>query len=218
MDDEALTIETDSTTNSQSALLYVELYLVILAFFILLNAISDEDESRKVDVLQSIQNHFFNYDLNIEDIGVEYDWPTGTSYLPSEFVIQHHSITPLEHLDFLKDGNVMVTHKDIGQFFEPNSAKLQASYIEWLNELARILHEDSRELNFTVDIMIGSPTLLTNDKTFDNQTKINVKRISTITEHLIKHNVLPQNMRIGITQDHPNKIAFKLLFKSETTL
>ena len=212
-----LNIDDSSTAkNASSSILFIELYLVVLGFFILLNALSKIDEVKKVQAVDSIRKHFFNYDVNIETIGAEYEQPTGISFLPSEFIIQHYSDIRLERLDFMRVGNLLLSRHDINAFFEPNSTTVLDPYIEWLDNLAGILVDDSNTINYRLDVFIGSHTFLRKDKAFGATGPIlDAKRLAIIANILLGLGIHESDIRIGITKDHPGEIRFLLSIKTE---
>lgn len=208
--------KSSKSKNANTSIMFIELYLVVLAFFILLNALSKIDEVKKVHAVDSIRKHFFNYDINIETIGAEYEQPTGISYLPSEFIIQHYSDIRLERLDFIRLGNLLLSRHDVNAFFEPNSTTVLDSHLEWLDNLAGILVDDSDTVNYRLDMFIGSHTFLRQDKAFSATGPIlDTERLAIIANILLGLGIHESDIRIGITKDHPGEIRFLLSIKTE---
>lgn len=199
--------------NQKTATLFVSLYVVILAFFIMLAAHAQYDVEKSRNVLDSV-NKAFAKKIEVDTSWVMESMGTEISatniFNDIEGVIT--SVVPLEEVNIITDGRRMVIRMPADALFEAGSADLRPERSALYRRLSNALtewHKDgaTMELTFTQGVkkqVKPSPTA------YD----LEISRGGNLARLLENRGVAPENLIIGMAEDKPGELRFEFVLQS----
>lgn len=210
MNDLEIESSTPKSQGANTATLLVSLYLAVLAFFILLNSISETNEEAAKKVLKSVVSEFSNTDTEVEWEGVEIKRPTGAEALLEHNIAQLEELVQLHAVEFHTRGNEIIATLPINKVFKSGSKKIRRSATPLLNNLVKVLLQDMEQYRFQVEFTIH------NTKTNKNRgPSLAIQQAGTFAKYLKRNGLAHKQILIGTTNQHPNH--FKLGFYIRTT-
>lgn len=199
--------------NQKTATLFVSLYVVILAFFILLAAHAQFDVEKSRNVLDSVNKAFakeIKVDTNwvMESMGTEVS--ATNIFNDIEGVIT--SVVPLEEINVITDGRRMLIRMSADSLFEAGSANLRPERSALYRRLSNTLtewHKDgaTMKLTFTQGVKKQAKP---NPTAYD----LEVSRGGNLARLLENRGVSPQNLTIGMTEDKAGELQFEFTLQS----
>ena len=139
---------------------FLALYLIVLAFFILLTSISKREEDRAKVVLGSLGSTFSERSLVVTG-PLDYTFGSGvfwTSGALGESVrALFQSTFPLAKISPYQPFGRLAIEAPVDAFFVPGGSLFQAQQTQFLDRLSAILARDRPELAFEVEITVFLP-------------------------------------------------------------
>lgn len=199
--------------NQQTATLFVSLYVVVLAFFILLASHAQYDVEKSRNVLDSV-NKAFAKEIKVDTSWVMESMGTEISatniFNDIEGVIT--SVVPLEEIKVITDGRRMVIRMSADALFEAGSADLRPERSALYRRLSNTLtqwHKDgaTMELTFTQGVKKQkNPAPAAYD--------LEIARGGNLARLLENRGVAPENLTIGMAEDAPGELRFEFILQS----
>ncbi len=198
-------------TKGQTAALFVSLYLVVLAFFILLNSISHIEMRKQTKAIGSVKDTFSIHPIDtqpklrpVNQSGT--DLPLQNYFTPIEKLAK--SSIELVESRLSNDGNTLELTLPTDSVFFPYSEALKSNAENFLVRLAAIL--DSPERNQRMDLEAIFHVDLGFEESFGPQ--LSVKRANTLINMLSGLGIDRRNMFFGVT-DSQKTHRFKMIFR-----
>ncbi|MDA0781052.1 MAG: hypothetical protein PQ612_01020 [Rickettsiales bacterium] len=178
--------------------LFVPLYLVILAFFILLNSISDENQKKKEEAISSIEESFssgsgrtdlenkalfFSFSQIVTTYFDDVEKELKSAYKPDEFTVE-------------RKGYKMMIKIPLRKVFEKDSANIIEFQKSLFNRLVKTISLDRRGVDVKINIKVDSQgfSLLDNKDAFE----IDKERSTNIVEKFLDNNIEKKHITAGI--------------------
>jgi hypothetical protein len=199
-----------------NAPLFVSVYVVILAFFIVLNSMSKVDQSKLENLVESV-NQAFNMPSKVFTTKEKDDG--GLNEVVAQFFneVQNwaQTIFKIDGLEIIKKGNTMLVRIPTNKIFSEGKAEFTESSEPKVKELARLLSGWMQNFRLTAEIVIETSGYeLANEKTLEI---LAIERAGLFAETLTEMGVNGMNIAPGIRKTGEDFIAFRfVLFASHT--
>lgn len=199
----------------------LSLYLIILAFFIMLNTISQREGSRTEGVLNSISSSFKNYPqttiitLEAADRGAgEEDAPGFEKSIEDMFV----SAFPLAKVEVFEMFDRIEVTLPLESMFVPGGTGIQGRHERVLDRLADLLEYETPDKIHEVEALLSWPPPSdaggSDAGELDGDALLAVNRAGALARELTARGVRASAIAIGIERRDPDKMRF--LFVTRT--
>lgn len=203
----------DSTQNegeNSTASLYLSLYLVLLAFFILLNSLSQKDKVKEALAISSISKSFSKHDgltddrLKLPEI-FDYAYLINDYFSTIEGTVK--SIYQFQDVQISRKGNRMETVIPISRFFSEDNTEIKRKQKEFLDKLSKIITTQKKGIRVNFDLSIdASPYLNVNNQ---EAVKAEMDRYELVVKHLISRGVPPDAIIGGIKFNDTRNVTIR---------
>jgi flagellar motor protein MotB len=189
--------------------LMLGLYLIILAFFILLNAISTFDEERQKKAAESVAVGFgFEAQQvterpdNDEEISIFKIYES----IAREIQGTLESYLPVKDYKVELNDNQVVVRLSTPAFFEPGRVALNPVQVEFFQDMAGLLSRDRVGVRLTSEVRVkGSPADMGADTTMPLP-ELAGRRAAVFTRALMERGVLPVTTSASALEDSRQEI------------
>ena len=196
-------------SNSSSSSLFVSLYLVVLAFFIMLNSISKIQENKSEGAISSVRDTFSNLKHNkllpvvkmFTQTGA--DFATESYYAPIKKIAQ--DAVTLVDADIIEIGDTMRISMPVTSFFEGGERYIKTAQLDFITKIAEELKKSSGGREMYVEFVIG----------FKDEAEITIatERAVEFAKALEKLKVKSGLIFIGITPESETTNKLSMTFK-----
>ena len=194
----------------------LSLYLLMLAFFILLYNHSRIEDAKAKAVAGSIHATF-------ADKGVNADQPVPVTSLLADALAEAEfqrrvgklirTEIPIAEVDVVKRGRLMRARLPISELFERNSPRLKADRSPLLRNVAKLLSDSPSGLRYDLEVILGSPWIT--PKMLGEGTPIQVARTSSIAIALQGAGAPAGNVAVGLRQGEQGWVNLHFHVRSE---
>lgn len=201
--------------NNSTVVVSLSLYLIILAFFILMNSISHPEDKRAKGVLDSIGSTFKSFprtfvaSLDLAAGGAGFSDAAGFEDSIRELF---ESSFPLVRITPSVAYNQIEVSLPVESLFAPGRAKIQGGNEPMLDRLAEILSHRTPGLRVELEVLLSSPPL--DDDTPRSDAALYVERAGAIARELGARGVPPAHISPGIEQRDPEWLRFLFMIRS----
>ena len=205
-DDPLHKVETPSKGPS-SAALFVSLYLVILAFFILLNALSKVDPERTRQAVESV-NDTFSATLKVPTLQREEEssFPSGKGIaLGDHFSVLRKLVEETIHLtsvEVIDHNNTMQMTFSSDELFFPHTSTILEEKLGFMQNIAENLSYNTARQPVEIEFTIISPTYTTES----TSTSLEVERAGAFARKMIELEAPKSSLSIGVASGKNNMI------------
>ncbi len=187
----------------------LSLKLLLLGFFILLNALSQYEEDRARKVLESV-NEAFNGRVEALESRVPYSAGLGsleeTAAVVGAVGRLFESLIPAVRREVSDGGTRLRLELPAESLFRPGDKALQPGRGLLLRRFAWALTRDGRaDLDYQVELLHGAPTRPEATPAAGAGT-LEVRRMGALVRHLIRYGVPADKLSIGVLPDRPGKV------------
>lgn len=199
---------------SSTVVVSLSLYLIILAFFILMNAISHPEEELAKGVLDSIGSTFksfpqtFANSLDLSAGGAGFNDVDGFEDSIREIF---ESSFPLVRITPSAVYNQLEVTLPVESLFAPGRAKIQGRNEPMLDRLANILSRRTPGLRFELEVLLSSPPLDSDTPRADSA--LYVERAGAIARELGARGVPPAHISAGVEERDPEWLRFLFIIR-----
>lgn len=204
-----------SEEQGDSTPLFLSLYLIVLAFFILLNAISKIQEERTKVVFGSLGATFaepavvatgpldFTAGSGAYSAVISFDESIRSLFQSSFPFVSFKPFQPFEK---------MVAEVPVDAMFGAKGALIRADHVVFLNELAAILSRETPGQRFSVELLLPVSPAAVRSPTPERS--VAVDRASTLARALVVRGVPADRITAGIEGGDPGKLRMRFDFQS----
>ncbi|MCC3305051.1 hypothetical protein [Sneathiella sp. HT1-7] len=200
-----------------NAVVFVSLYLLLLAFFIFLHSVSVLQEERVRTVLGSV---------NIAFAGLSRDTPAdrqkklsgeeqGTQDFHAKLKNVFETAVPLVESRFTKGGTRLQFSVPVRQLFGYRSLELRDTLGSFLDDVAATLIARNNNVSTDLEILIGSGVDL--PKLANVSDDIAAQRVSHLSQVLMEAGVPSRNISIGVAAGDAGLIHFSFFLRPSLT-
>ncbi|MCE2510735.1 MAG: hypothetical protein J4G10_07150 [Alphaproteobacteria bacterium] len=198
--------------NDPSVVLFVGLYLLLLAFFVLLNVISTLDEQRVKQVLDSVTATFRSDfgPLTARPVySSDSDAPLVSNRFLSDVEQLFENAMPVAQVDILIRGNLLEVIVKADEVFVPSEADIRPEHAELFEKIQKITEYGPSGERYSIGIVMGSPPI-SQKRLADGET-LEMARAGSIARRMRGHGTPAANIYTGIAHDKPELL--RLLFR-----
>ncbi|MEQ9640489.1 MAG: hypothetical protein RIM84_10755 [Alphaproteobacteria bacterium] len=201
--------EQDTQRNDGSVVILISLYLLLLAFFIMLTALSQRELTRAEAAVGSVTK-VFNPDIAKQTLDKSTDSPAGLfrardAYLSSVRATFADTL-PVADFENLADGNLLRAEVPVENLFRPGTTDLFASSQSLLGGLGAALNRQEPELRLRLEVLLRSgPVLPTGDQLGQ---VLEVRRVAAISEALRGQGAPARLISVGVGPGDPGQVRF----------
>ena len=198
----------------QTAALFLGLYLILLAFFVLLNTMASPKEDRVKAVLGSLLSTFSTEILNTQ-APTEFTASVGDILASEEF---HREIrdffevaVPLSRVEFFSAGSMMQIILPADQLFEPGSIVLREESTEVLDRVVRAMSRRVEGLRYDIEFttftgpFAAAPT--------GGAQVLEVARAGAFARILVERGIGAEAITIGAQPGNPSELSMTFLVR-----
>ena len=205
-----------SSTQSQ----FLDLFLVVLAFFILFVSVSEFEEVKLKVVVNSL-NSVFRPILPATSDPTDFTSNSGRILAAEEFQghIEGLFSTPLgvEKTEIVEPGRLMRVVMQADALFESGTTKLKAANLPLLDRLVTSLSGRPPGFHFDMEFVIGSKVLASG--LLPVSQSLQMERAGAFIRNMLSRGVPPEAISIGIQEGKPDLVTmwFHIRAPSEIT-
>ncbi len=195
--------KSDDTTG-----IFVSLYLIVLAFFVVMNSISNQDQNKVNAATESVTRAFknpFEPEADFVDVSADEEAVTPNDEFHDQILGVFASLVGFEGKFPTRGGNILKVNFNAEILFEDDSSEFRAEQLTFLKQLSTFLEggrdSEKREIDFIVS---SGKNLPAGPKYWlDN----NVLRAGAFIHQLKKMGVAENQMSMGIVKGPENLIT-----------
>lgn len=204
--------EKEKPSPDGAASLFVSLYVVILAFFILLTSNAQFDVEKTKHVVDSVNKAFSieipsETDVRIPSIGNE----LSTTQFFEDMQKSLQSVVPLEEMDVITDGQQMVITMESTALFNRDDPNLRYDRRHFYRRLAETMTKWRQDMAMQLSMVQGVETPLSVDA--NAKSTLEVTRAGNFARFVENQGTEPRNINIAIEQGEPGII--RLIFEAQ---
>lgn len=207
MHDEDLQRPQRAIDQGSNAALFVSLYVVLLAFFILLNAISVWDKEKTEQVSQSVISAFkipekIRSQQIVQSLGV--DDTSITSFFREMKDIVANFI-PLEEITIIESGSVLSMEIPTRLLFAPGEITMRSEHEAYIGRLADALGTWSDYYRIELGMVIGYDVPFADAPSAENQ--MQVARTGYFARDMEERGIPRELLSVGINPGSPHTVT-----------
>ncbi len=192
------------------AALLVSLYLVLLAFFIMLVAMSEFDITKQDKAVASLQDTFA---ISRQIQTLEYMPSPGLEVLVQELFAELRDtvalLMPLKKLEVIEHHDELMIMVPMEQLFARDSTAIQPQKQPYLRQLSELLKRWQYELMIDMDIVLGT----TNIDPAPTAQDVSVGRAGEIARFFLDSGLPKSQIAVGIADSEPKMITFSFFVR-----
>ncbi len=193
-----------------NAPLFVSLYIVMLAFFIMLNTIAKHDEEKMRAATESVAQAFAI--KNVEDIPEMFS-DAGTELSATQFFSEMKalaaSFVPVEKLAIYSAGNSMEIVLPQDYVFVPEKTDLHPLNEPFFERISEALSRWQEGLRIEMEVLIAMPRGTVQLIERENDNRLPIGRASELEAYFERHKVNPKSIVPGIAYDGSGTITLR---------
>lgn len=194
--------------------LLLSLKLILLAFFILLNAISEFEEEKTRAVIESV-NRTFSGTLDAPmlprstpDVGRLGALPRAHTYL-SEIGSLFESLVPTSRSEQTERATMLRVELPAAALFVAGQDRVRPDRMLLVRRLAKAMRRDAAgNLSYTLEFVHEVAPSARNRVVAAGPQALEVRRARTLTAHLIEQGLPPEALSIGLLPGRPDVVQF----------
>lgn len=196
--------------------MFLGLYLLLVAFFILLNSISSIQEDKAKDAVFSVHSAF-------EAVGIPSSQSMHFSSDIGSFAEAASSLVkigalvktaiPLARVEEVIPGQLMQIETTTEELFVGGEARLKEQSNSLLNKVGRILSDPPDDLRFDVEIIVGSEWILSGD--LAKGETLEVARAGTLARELRARGAPADSTVAGIEIGDPSHVRMMFYIRGK---
>ena len=191
--------EEKKSAGDQTTGIFVSLYLIVLAFFMVMNSISNQEQNKVSAVTESVTRAFrnpFEPDADFIDVTSSEDSVTPNDEFYDQIQGVFASLVGFDGKFPSQGGHIISVNFSVNDLFERGTAQFRIDQQEFLNQLSSFLkggrQSEKREIEFLVST---GDTLPAGPQYWKD---LNILRAGAIVEKLEDMGVAPDQISIGV--------------------
>ncbi|WP_138380194.1 OmpA family protein [Luteithermobacter gelatinilyticus] len=199
--------DTSKGASDQTTGIFVSLYLIVLAFFMVMNSISNQEENRVAAATESVTRAFknpFEPEADFVDVTSDPEAQTPNDEFYAQIQGVFASLVGFEGKFPTQGGHIIVVKFEANDLFERGTAQFRLDQQNFLNQLAAFLKggrtAERREIDFLVYTGRDLPQ---GPKYWED---LHILRAGAIVHRLKNMGVPEEQISTGVVQGDKNKV------------
>lgn len=192
--------------------LFVSLYLIVLAFFVVMNSISNQDQNKVNAAQESVTRAFKNLyepEADFVDATANIDSETPNDEFYDQIAGVFASLVGFEGRFPTSGGNILRVEFNSNDLFEDQSKEFRDNQKVFLDQLAVFLSEGRVSEKREMEIVMSSGKTFPEGPAYWDDT--NILRAGAFVDRLKKLGVEENKLSIGITKGKKDKITLTFI-------
>jgi len=202
-------IQTHEPQDDPSIVIFLGLYLLLLAFFMMLNSISNIDSERATQAVDSVGKAFSEIkppDTRVEEEMISEGAVLATNTFTGQVKAALASILRLAVVETLNAGQMRIETRVEDMFSENGESLIEDAEI-FMKRLSRVMVRDENGMRREIEIILGVETM---PETVDAGSSLELRQVSLFASKLIEKEVLPSSVSIGLSPGEAGNIVMFL--------
>jgi hypothetical protein len=197
--------------SSKTGTLYLSLFLLILAFFIVLVSISRVQETKTNAVKASLGTTFTKVmDSSVSDFTVkDSDDPAGKEF-QEEITTIFTTHLQVAKIEIVQPGRLMIARMPASSVFLKNTSELNPSIFVFLDRTVAILGSRPLGTHFDMQFIVGAPEGILSVK----QT-LEMKRAGSFARGILSRGAPPDSLSVALMPGEPEQITIRFYVRSQ---
>lgn len=204
------------STSGQTIALFLALYLLVLAFFIVLVTISTLQEVKSNAVMDSLTSTFTSLLAPTSElttfVSQEGEVISG-EVLQDEVAKVFATAFRVIEVEVVRPGRLMQATLETEGLFMPGTAEIREPQMPLLDRLVATLSESAPGLRHTMEFLIGSP--YTTGKDLPVAETLETRRAGAFVQAMLARGAPPRNISIGLRPGNPAEIEMRFTIRNE---
>ncbi len=203
--------------NNNTAIVFVSLYFLLLAFFIYLTSISVPKEERVQQVIGSIDVTFSGKEKTPSYIS-EPEVPgsnLGLAQFHAELMQVFEAAIPLIQKEVNEEGTQLLFRIPASQLFVRGATEYRDNREELFSEVARILIKRASVQPTDVEVLYDQSISLPSESSLKDD--LAVKRLGYLVNSFLEKGVAKRNIFIGIGEQGRDEVVFRFYERNAVT-
>jgi hypothetical protein len=195
---------------------YLALYLLLLAFFIVMTSVSKFEESRSRAVVRSVQSTFSTQVASVGDprfllskSGTVVDLPE----IQDEFQRLIETEISVVEVKKLEDGRVLQLTVPVDSLFLDGEIEIRPARRRLLERISAVLARRRAGLLYSLDFVLGSESVAVENS--DGAESLSIARSGRFARALWEHGSPANAVSAGIRRGDPGKVRFLFYVRVE---
>lgn len=179
--------------------LFLALYLLLLAFFILLNTISTFEEVKTREVQESLSSAFAAIlppTTSLQTVTSIEGPVVSAEDTQDKLGSLFQTAIKVVRVQVIQPGTLMEVIMHVDQLFEPNSILIRDRQGEFMDQLAEVLADDSGYASYEMEMVMGSE--VGSKGTVEIANNLQIGRAGAFARDLIDRGAPDKNLYVGI--------------------
>lgn len=196
--------------------LFLGLYLILLAFFVLLNTMATLKDDRVKSVMGSLLATFSTEILNVAN-PTEFTASVGEDLATEEF---HRDVedffevaVPLAKVEFFSAGTIMRIALPADQLFEPDSTRVRSDRQDLMHRITGSLSRRVIGLRYEIEFSTFTGPFFFDD--LASGQVLEVARAGAFARELLRRKVPPDSIVIGSRPGNPEEVEITFFIRIE---
>jgi len=202
-------IEPQQIDGSNTIALFLGLYLVVLAFFIMLVSMSSVEDAKSQKVMDSLSSTFTSLVPPSTDLQ-PFKSKDGDILAGQEFQQQITGIFAtalgIDKVEIVQPGRQMRLLLEADSLFFKKQARIRPAMFPMLDRAVAALSNRPLGLRFDLEFLIGTPTLK-DGKSMPTNQSLEVERAGAFARAMNERGIPPDSISIGMRPGHLGKIV-----------
>lgn len=202
-------IEPDDEAGDSTVALFLGLYLVVLAFFILLVSISSVEDVKSNKVMSSLSSTFTSLLPPSSDL-TTFTAKDGDIVAGQEFQQQvtgiYATVLGVDKVEIVQPGKQMRLLLKADSLFFDGEARIRPAIYPLLDRTVASLSNRPRGLRFDLEFMIGTPASA-DGKTMPVTQTLEVERAGAFARAMNERGIPPDSLSVGMRPGHMGEIV-----------
>ena len=197
--------------------LILSLFILLLAFFILLNAISNRTEVKSQAVMDSLLSTFRTIEDSSQSVQT-LSFLLGATPEPEDLVHEMRQLwvnaIPIVEVKLLRDGKSMRLRLPANMIFAGGAALLRKDRRDLIKNIASILATEAAGFANELELLVGTDWRA--GKEFDLKTNnLEIQRLVEFVGELISHGAPPASVSIGVHERGGKEFELRFFVRSK---
>ena len=220
LEDGLVPLKPEKSTAQANVALFLSLYLLLLAFFILLNAISSFEDVKSQKVMDSLSSTFTSL-VSVQD-GARFTGQLGDVVATREFMVDAQGVfeaaIPAAKVDIIEPGELMQVDMRSDALFLIDSAKIRPAHTDLFDRLVSALSNAPEGVRYIMEFQIGSDYATGTNMPIGET--LSVARAGAFAREAMSRGVPPDLVLVGIKHGDPDqlRIRFRIVYDDATQL
>ena len=209
-------VHTARVGGSSTITLFLGLFLLVLAFFIVLVSISTIEETKSQEVMDSLTSTFADLTAPATD-PTDFSSKSGQVLSPEAFQ-QHISgvfttSVAVDKVEIVQPGRVMRVDLRTHELFVVDKPEVRNTRLDLLDRITGSLSASPPGFRFEMSFLIGS--VLSEDDTLPVEQSLDAKRAGVFARTMIARGAPPTSISVGVVPGNPLDVSIYFYVREE---